>query len=68
METIENIIHALRCSNTPFSAGDERKCEECVYATTEFFEGHKWVSCDCERIGLDAAEALEKLTEGRNNG
>lgn len=68
METIKNIIYALRCSSTPPKEWGERQCEECVYGTRQEMDGEEWIACDCDRIGMDAAEALEKLTEGQSNG
>lgn len=66
-ETLKNIIYGLRCSGSKPSDWGERHCAECVYATKEKLGENEWYACDCDRIAMDAAEALEKVME-ENNG
>lgn len=54
------LIRALRCSCSPLP--DDSVCRECPYCIAKTFEGRDWSSCDCDRIGMDAAARLEELT------
>lgn len=62
----EEIILALRCISTPVT-GDEL-CEGCHYHVVETVKGKEYVSCDIDRIGLDAADELELLTVCKQEG
>ena len=75
MTDINTLIKALRCSASPYT--DNKNCTECQYRLQEEvkddlpvpydaeIDGKKyWISCDCDRIVLDAAEMLEKLEVG----
>ena len=79
MKAREDIIRALRCSATYSEAVD---CTGCPYLLEETLTedvaqivGDKlWMSCDCDRMAMDAAEMLEAdtktisaLIEDRNN-
>ena len=64
----EDIIRALRCTSTP---GDHTSnCEQCPYWKKEQLNGRlkeklgtdTWTSCDIDRVGLDAADLIERLT------
>lgn len=61
------VLAALRCS----AAEDvhETHCESCPYYVVEdldgenaAFFGERWVSCDVDRMALDAAEMIEELS------
>ena len=64
----EDIIRALRCTSTP---GDHTSnCEQCPYWKKEQLNGRlkeklgtdTWTSCDIDKVCLDAADLLERLT------
>ena len=66
--TGKEIVQALRCTSTP---GDPiGNCEECPYYRREQVEGEfkeklgtdTWASCDVDKIGMDAANQIERLT------
>ena len=63
----EDIIRALRCISTP---GDHTSnCEQCPYWKKEQLNGRlkeesgtdTWTSCDIDKVGLDAADRIERL-------
>lgn len=63
----EDIIRALRCTSTP---GDHTSnCEQCPYWKKEQLNGQlkeklgtdEWTSCDIDKVGLDAADRIERL-------
>lgn len=56
----DQLIRALRCSSSPKL--DDGGCKECPYCVTEKWREEEILSCDCDRIGMDAAERLEELT------
>ena len=64
----EEIVRALRCVST---AGGENACEHCPYWKEEevpeeerpIYGVDTWHSCDVDRVGLDGAELIEKLTD-----
>ena len=67
MKTKE-IIKALRCVST---AGGEHDCEHCAYWKREeapeeeqpVFGTDTWCPCDVDRVGLDGADEIERLTD-----
>ena len=63
----EDIVRALRCISTP---GDHTSnCEQCPYWKKEQLNGRlkeklgtdTWTSCDIDKVGLDAADRIERL-------
>lgn len=66
--TDQEIVQALRCTSTP--GGPIGNCEECPYYRREQAEGEfkeklgtdTWASCDVDKIGMDAANQIERLT------
>ena len=63
--TNEEIVKALRCISTP---GDkEQHCESCPFYTKEQLDPEtaekvgtdEWCSCDCDAVGLAAADLIE---------
>lgn len=72
-ETMKELITALRCT---LSECDHEHCRYAVLEKTkpdfpvpaDFTDEHGvgwWISCDVDRISREAADALEKLTEGK---
>ena len=66
--TAKEIVQALRCTSTP---GDHASnCEQCPYWKKERLNGRlkeklgtdTWTSCDVDKVGLDAADLIERLT------
>lgn len=66
--TEKEIVQALRCTSTP---GDHtNNCEQCPYWKKEQLNGRlkeklgtdTWTSCDIDKVGLDAADLIERLT------
>lgn len=64
----EEIVRALRCIST---AGGENACEHCPYWKEEevpeeerpIYGADTWHSCDVDRVGLDGAALIERLTD-----
>lgn len=64
----EEIVKALRCVST---AGHEAGCESCLYYRAEHipedmretFGSDVLYSCDIDRVGLDGADLIQKLTD-----
>ena len=65
---MKEIMQALRCTSTP---GDHTSnCEQCPYWKKEQLNGQlkeklgtdTWASCDIDKVGLDAADLIERLT------
>ena len=64
----KEIVQALRCTST---TGDHQvNCEQCPYWKKEQLNGRlkeklgtdTWASCDIDKVGLDAADLIERLT------
>lgn len=66
--TDKEIVQALRCTSTP--GGPTGDCEKCPYWKTEQLTAEQkeklgvdtWTSCDIDKVGLDAADIIERLT------
>ena len=64
----EQIVRALRCIST---AGGENACEHCPYWKEEevpeeerpIYGADTMHSCDVDRVGLDGADLIERLTD-----
>ena len=64
----KEIVQALRCTSTP--GGHTSNCEQCPYWKKEQLNGRlkeklgtdTWTSCDIDKVGLDAADLIERLT------
>lgn len=63
----EELVRALRCIST---AGGENACEHCPYWKEEevpeeerpIYGADTMHSCDVDRVGLDGADLIERLT------
>ena len=54
-----DLVAAMRCSSqapTPSSP-----CTTCAYRVVELFDGKEYTGCDCDRMGMDAADRLDEL-------
>lgn len=66
--TRQEIVQALRCTSTP--GGPTGDCEKCPYWKTEQLTAEQkeklgvdtWTSCNIDKVGLDAADLIERLT------
>ena len=66
--TEKEIVKALRCASTP--GGPTGDCEKCPYWKTEQMTAEQkeklgvdtWTSCDVDKVGMDAADLIERLT------
>ena len=66
--TTDEIVRALRCTST--SGGPTGDCAKCKYWKKEPRDGElkeelgtdTWTSCDIDKVGLDAADLIERLT------
>lgn len=64
----EEIVQALRCVSA--SGSPTGNCEKCAYYRREQLEGElkekletdTWASCDIDKVGMDAADMIERLT------
>lgn len=63
----EEIVQALRCVSA--SGSPTGNCEKCAYYRREQLEGElkekletdTWASCDIDKVGMDAADMIERL-------
>lgn len=56
-----DLVTAMRCSfQAPTSAPP---CTTCAYRVVESLDGKEYTSCDCDRMGMDAADKIEELVE-----
>lgn len=56
-----DLVAAMRCSSqapVPFPP-----CATCAYRVVELLDGKEYTSCDCDRMGMDAADRIEELVE-----
>ena len=66
--TDKEIIQALRCTSTPGSLHED--CTGCPYYRKEQLDAElkeklgvdTWPSCDVNKVGMDAADLIERLT------
>lgn len=66
--TRQEIVQALRCTSTP--GGPTGDCEKCPYWKIEQLTAEQkeklgvdtWTSCNIDKVGLDAADLIERLT------
>lgn len=56
-----DLVAAMRCScQAPTSSPP---CTTCAYRVVESLDGEDYTGCDCDRMGMDAADRLEELVE-----
>lgn len=56
-----DLVAAMRCSSQEPTSSPP--CATCVYRVVELFDGKEYMSCDCDRMGMDAADKIEELVE-----
>lgn len=56
-----DLVTAMRCScQAPTSSPP---CTTCAYRVVESLDGKEYTSCDCDRMGMDAADKIEELVD-----
>lgn len=56
-----DLVTAMRCScQAPTSSPP---CTTCAYRVVESLDGKEYTGCDCDRMGMDAADRLEELVD-----
>lgn len=56
-----DLVAAIRCSSQAPTSSPP--CTTCAYRVVETLDGKEYTSCDCDRMGMDAADRLEELME-----
>lgn len=58
-----DLVAAMRCSSQAPTSSPP--CAMCAYRVVEFelLDGKEYTGCDCDRMGLDAADRLEELVD-----
>lgn len=56
-----DLVAAVRCSSQAPTSSPP--CTTCAYRVVELLDGKEYTSCDCDRMGLDAADKIEELVE-----
>lgn len=56
-----DLVAAMRCSSQ--APTPSPPCTTCAYRVVETLDGKEYTGCDCDRMGLDAADRLEELVE-----
>ena len=61
MAKTTDLVAAMRCSSqapVPFPP-----CATCAYRVVELLDGKEYTGCDCDRMGMDAADKIEELVD-----
>ena len=56
-----DLVAAVRCSSQ--APTPSTPCATCAYRVVELLDGKEYTSCDCDRMGMDAAERTEELVD-----
>lgn len=56
-----DLVAAMRCSSQAPTSSPP--CTTCAYRVVESLDGKEYTSCDCDRMGMDAADKIEELVE-----
>lgn len=54
-----DLVAAMRCSSQAPTSSPP--CTTCAYRVVESLDGEEYTSCDCDRMGMDAADKIEEL-------
>lgn len=61
MVKTSDLVAAMRCSfQAPTSSPP---CATCAYRVVETLDGKEYTGCDCDQMGMDAADKIEDLVE-----
>ncbi len=61
MAKTTDLVAAMRCSSQAPTSSPP--CTTCAYRVVELLEGKEYTGCDCDRMGMDAADKIEELVE-----
>ena len=56
-----DLVAAMRCSSQAPTSSPP--CTTCAYCVVELLDGKEYAGCDCDRMGMDAADKIEELVE-----
>lgn len=56
-----DLVAAMRCSSQAPTSSPP--CTTCAYRVVELLDGKEYTGCDCDRMGMDAADQLEDLVD-----
>lgn len=56
-----DLVAAMRCSSQAPTSSPP--CTTCAYRVVELLDGKEYTSCDCDRMGMDAADKMEESPE-----
>lgn len=56
-----DLVAAMRCSSQ--APTPSPPCTTCAYCVVELIDGKEYTGCDCDRMGMDAADRLDELVE-----
>lgn len=56
-----DLVAAVRCSSQ--APTPSPPCATCAYRVVELLDGKEYTSCDCDRMGMDAADRTEELVD-----
>ena len=56
-----DLVAAMRCSSRAPTSSPP--CTTCAYRVVELLDGKEYTGCDCDRMGMDAADKIEELVE-----
>lgn len=56
-----DLVAAMRCSSQ--APTPSPPCTTCAYRVVELLDGKEYTGCDCDRMGMDAADRLDELVE-----
>ena len=61
MAKTTDLVAAMRCSSQAPTSSPP--CTTCAYRVVELLDGKEYTGCDCDRMGMDAADKIEELVE-----
>lgn len=56
-----DLVAAMRCSSQEPTSSPP--CATCAYRVVELLDGKEYAGCDCDRMGMDAADKIEELVD-----
>ena len=61
MAKTADLVTAMRCSSQAPTSSPP--CTTCAYRVVESLDGKEYTGCDCDRMGMDAADKIEELVD-----